>query len=88
VIEGPDEDGWVTVLVMQHDNHGMTPLDEIFMAPPVGKKIRRKYKTIMNGEPERLPWEDEGERARLVAEAWDKKRHVYFMTLDNDEEEK
>lgn len=87
VIEGPDEEGWVYLLVMQHDNHGMTPLDEIFTAPPVKKKIKRKYKTIMNGEPERLPWEDEGARARLVREVWGSKRHGYFMSLDDDEEE-
>ena len=88
MIEGPDEDGWVTVLVMQHDNHGMTPLDEIFMAPPVKKKkIRRKYKTIMNGEPERLPWEDERARARLVSEVWGDKDHAHWMSMGMDEDE-
>lgn len=87
VIEGPDEDGWVTLLVMQHDNHGMTPLDEIFMAPPVKKKIRRKYKTIMNGEPERQRWDDEKARARLVSEAWGDKDHAYWMAMGMDEDE-
>jgi hypothetical protein len=87
VIEGPDEDGWCSLLVMQYDNHGMTPPDKILMAPPIGKKIKRKYKTIMNGEPERLPWEDENLRAELFNEVWGRKRHAYLMTLDNDEEE-
>ena len=87
VIEGPDEDGWCSVEVMQYDNHGMTPLDEIFMAPPVEKKIKRKYKTIMNGEPERLPWEDERARARLVDEVWGNKDHAHFMSMDEDEDE-
>jgi hypothetical protein len=41
----------------------------------------------MNGEPERLPWEDENLRAQLVDEVWGKKRHAYFMSLDDDEEE-
>lgn len=87
VIDGPDEDGWMVLLVRAYDNHGMTPLDEIFMAPPVKKEIRRKYKTIMKGQPERLPWEDEGLRAELVNEVWGKKRRDHAMGLDYDEEE-
>ena len=87
VIEGPDEDGWMVLLVRSYDNHGMTPLDEIFMAPPVKKQIRRKYTTIMRGEPERLAWENERLRAELVSEVWGKKRHPHFMTLDEDEDE-
>lgn len=90
VIEGPDEDGWVTVQVMQYDNHGMTPLDEIFMAPPVKKKkIRRKYRTLMNEEAEieRLPWEDERARARLVSEVWGDKDHEHWMSMGMDEDE-
>lgn len=70
VIEGPDEDGWVYLLVMQYDNLGAAPLDKILSAPPVGKKIRRKCRTILKGDPFRLPWEDERERERLVSEIW------------------
>ena len=87
MIEGPDEDGWCTLLVMQYDNHGMTPLDEIFMAPPVKKKIKRKYKTIMNeeAEAERMRWPDEAARARLVREG--RGDHERLMGMDMDEEE-
>lgn len=87
VIEGPDEDGWVYLLVMQHDSHGMTPPDKILAAPPVGKEIKRKYKTIMNGEPQRLRWDDENARARLIREAWGKKQHAHFMSMEEDDEE-
>ena len=87
VIEGPDEDGWVYLLVMQYDNHGMTPPDEILMEPPVGKEIKRKYKTIMKGAPKRLPWENESLRARLVGEFWGKKQHAHFMSMDMDEDD-
>jgi hypothetical protein len=87
VIEGPDEEGWVYLLVMQYDNHGMTPPDKILMAPPVGKKIKRKYKTIMNGEPQRQRWEDESARARLVREAWGNQEHEKWMSMEMDEDE-
>lgn len=87
VIQGPDEEGWVYLLVRQYDKHGMTPLDEILMAPPVGKKIKRKYKTIMNGEPERQRWKDEAARARLVREAWGNHEHEKWMSMEMDEDE-
>lgn len=87
VIEGPDEDGWVSLLVMQYDNHGMTPPDKILMAPPVGKKIKRKYKTIMNGDPQRQRWDDERARARLVRDAWGNQEHEKWMSMEMDEDE-
>ncbi len=87
VLSEPDEDGWCYLLVRQYDNHGMTPLDKILTRPPVGKKIKRKYKTIMNGEPERMAWEDESARARLVGEAWRERSLTSLMTMDDDEEE-
>jgi len=71
VISGPSEDGWYMLEVVQYDNRGARPLDKILSPPPVGKKIRRKYKTIMSGDPMRQPWEDEGARERLMSEVWD-----------------
>lgn len=85
VISEPDEDGWVYLLVMQHDNVGAAPLDKIFAAPPVGKKVRRKVKTIMNGEPMRLPWDNESARERLLSEVWQERDEKYW--LGNDEYE-
>ena len=85
VLSGPDEDGWCYLLVVAHDNVGAAPLDKIFMSPPVGKKVKRKYKTIMNGEPMRLPWEDEAERERLLSEVWDERDAKHW--LGNDEYE-
>lgn len=87
VIQGPDEEGWVYLLVRQYDNHGMTPPDKILMAPPVGTKIKRKYKTIMNGEPERQRWKDEAARARLMREAWGNQEHEKWMSMEMDEDE-
>lgn len=85
VIEGPDEDGWVYLLVMQHDNLGAAPLDKILSAPPVGKKIRRKCRTILNGKPERLPWENEHERERLLSEIWGDDEAKRWMSPSADE---
>jgi hypothetical protein len=87
VIEGPDEDGWVYLLVRGYDNTGTVSPDKRLMPPPAGKEIRRKYKTLMNGEPERLLWDDETARARLVREVWGNKQHAHFMSMDEDDED-
>ena len=87
VIQGPDEDGWVYLLLMQYDNLGAAPADKILMPLPIGKQIKRKYKTIMNGEPQRQRWEDESARARLVREAWDDREHKKWMSVEMDEDE-
>jgi len=87
VISEPDEDGWCYLLIMQHDNVGAAPLDKILALPPVGKKVKRKYKTIMNGEPERLPWENESERERLLSEVWQERDAKHWLGNDEYEDE-
>lgn len=87
VLSEPDDDGWVYLLIVQHDNVGAAPLDKILAWPPVGKKVKRKYKTIMNGEPERLPWENESERERLLSEVWRERDEKYWLGNDEYEDE-
>lgn len=80
VIEGADDEGWYTLLVF-YDN--LKPV----LVNGKKKKIRRHHKTLMQGGAERRPWEDERERARLVAEEWSDELHASFMGMALDEEE-
>ena len=59
VIDGPDDDGFVTLLV--RDCVVLTPH---LKAGAIGREdqIRRKAATIMRGAPARLPWQDETAR--------------------------
>jgi hypothetical protein len=56
VIDGPDEDGFVTLLV--RDCAVLTPQLKAGAIKPE-EHIRRKAATIMRGKPARLPWQDE-----------------------------
>ena len=87
VIQGPDEDGWVYLLVRQYDNLGFAKPERLLNPPKVGSELKRKYKTILKGDPHRLPWSDENARARLVREAWSDEYHAHWMSLGVDEEE-
>ena len=87
VIDGPDEDGWVYLVVRGYGNVAGESEETVSRRPPVGKEIRRKYKTLMNGEPERLLWDDETARARLVREVWGNKQHAHFMSMDEGDED-
>jgi hypothetical protein len=49
VIEGPDEDGRMVLLVRQYDNHAFTAPEKLLAPLPVGKKIKVKLKTIVKG---------------------------------------
>ena len=48
---------------------------------------RRFMARIPEAEIERLPWEDEKARARLVSEVWGDKDHAYWMAMGMDEDE-
>jgi hypothetical protein len=50
-----------------------------------GAEIRRAYKTIVNGKPERLLWTDENNRAMLSSKFLGGKEHDRFMAMETDE---
>jgi hypothetical protein len=62
VIDGPDEDGFVTLLVRDcvvlTDNLRTGQLK-------AGERMRRKAATIQRGEPARMRWSDEAARASI-----------------------
>lgn len=89
VIQGPDDDGWVYLLVRQYDNLAFHPVGRLVEPPrlKVGSELKRKYKTILNGDPHRLPWSDENARARLVREAWSDEYHAHWMSLGVEEDQ-
>jgi len=41
----------------------------------------------MNGEPERLPWENESERERLLSEVWQERDAKHWLGNDEYEDE-
>lgn len=51
----------------------------------VGAEIRRAYKNIVNGKPERLLWSDENNRALLSSRFLGNKEHEHFMAMETDE---
>lgn len=88
VISGPDEDGWLYLLVRQYDNLGYAHPEKLMNPPKVGSTIKRKYKTIMNGDPRRLLWSDENARALLASQYLGNKEHLArFMAMDDEEDE-
>ena len=88
VIQGPDEEGWVYLLVRQYDNLGMVNPAKLTNPPSIGSGIKRKYKTIMNGDPHRLLWSDENVRSMLASQFLGNKEHMErFMSMDVDDED-
>lgn len=77
VISGPDEEGWVILLVRSCT---LLP-DKDKHLPKTGQldadaEIRRKDATIMRGKVERLPWSEEGVRDRLFGSRFMRPRPV------------
>jgi hypothetical protein len=62
-----DEDGWVTLLILQN---ALTEDKSFKPIPPLktGIEIKRKRPTLEKGNPERLLWSDESAREVLVKE--------------------
>jgi hypothetical protein len=90
VASGPDEDGWVTLIVRQFDNLAFIPLHRLHLPPKlkIGGEIRRKKKTIMKGDPRRLPWSDESVRSGMESQFLVEKEHLErFMSMDDEDEE-
>lgn len=50
-----------------------------------GAEIKRAYKTIVKGKPERLLWSDENNRALLSSRFLGNKEHERYMAMESDE---
>lgn len=62
VLWGPDEGGWVGLLVRQCDILSETVIGQVVEKYKNGCGIRRARGTILRGKPERLLWTDETAR--------------------------
>jgi hypothetical protein len=82
-----DQDGWVLLKVVGC----VVGVSRIHRRPliPVkaGTQIRRAYKTIVKGKPERLLWSDENVRALLSSKFLGNKEHDRWMAMETDEDE-
>lgn len=86
VLKEADRDGWVYFKVVRCDL-GVSRIHRRPLVPvKVGTEIKRAYRTIMNGKPERLLWSDENARAMLASKFLGNKEHERFMAMATDEE--
>lgn len=69
VLREADEDGWVYLLVRHSEVLSVKTswqLSDVLL-PATGTETRRRLRTIVRGNPERLAWSDESARAIIVA---------------------
>ena len=69
VLREADKDGWVYLLVRRSEVVSVRTswqLSDILL-PATEKETRRKLRTIVRGNPERLAWSDESARVSVVA---------------------
>lgn len=86
VLKEADRDGWVHLLVRSCEV-GVSRIHRREMIPvKAGTQIRRAYKTIVKGKPERLLWSDENVRALLSSKFLGGKEHERFMAMATDED--
>ncbi len=71
VLREAGEDGWVHLLVRQSEVLSVKTswqLSDVLL-PPTGTETRRRLRTIVRGNPERLAWSDESARAIVASQA-------------------
>ena len=86
VLREVDEKGWVSLNVVDC-RVGVSRIHRRELVPiKSGTEIRRGYKTIMKGKPERLLWSDENNRALLSSRYLGNKEHERFMAMDGYED--
>jgi hypothetical protein len=69
VLREADKDGWVYLLVRRSEVVSVRTswqLSDVLL-PATGKETRRRLRTILLGDPERLAWSDESARSAVVA---------------------
>ena len=62
-------------------------MDKLLREPPVGKKVKIRVKSILQGSPLRLPWEDEHERDLMVGEIWGDPINAMLMNREEDKDD-
>jgi hypothetical protein len=70
VLREADEHGWVYLLVRHSEVVSVRTswqLSDVLL-PATGTETRRRLRTILRGNPERLAWSDESARAIVVSE--------------------
>ena len=70
VVREADEDGWVYLLVRQSAVVSVKTswqLSDVLL-PALGTETRRRLRTIVRGNPERLAWSDESARAIVASQ--------------------
>jgi hypothetical protein len=87
VLQPADADGWVLLKVVACAVGVSRVHRKVVTALKEGTEIRRAYKNIVNGKPERLLWSDEHVRAMLSSKFLGNKEHERFMAMETDEVE-
>lgn len=86
VLKEADRDGWVFLVVVSC-KVGTSRIHRRELIPiKAGTEIKRAYKTIVKGKPERLLWSDENARAMLASKFLGNKEHERFMAMATDED--
>lgn len=67
VIKGPDEAGWVALLVRHCEILSEAVIGQVVEKFKNGSSLRRSQNTILRGKPERLLWTDETARDAVLA---------------------
>lgn len=87
VLQEADRDGWVLLKVVGCAV-GVSRIHRRELIPvKAGTQIRRAYKTIVRGHPERLLWSEENVRALLSSKFLGNKEHERFMVMETDGDE-
>jgi hypothetical protein len=70
VLREADKDGWVYLLVRHSEVASVRTGWQLsdMLLPATGKETRRKLRTIVRGNPERLAWSDESARAIVASQ--------------------
>lgn len=85
VLQAADRDGWVRLKVVACKVGVSRIHRKEVTALKAGAEIKRAYKTIVKGRPERLLWSDESVRASLSSKFLGGKEHERFMAMETDE---
>lgn len=85
VLQAADRDGWVRLKVVACKGGVSRIHRKEVTVLKVGAEIKRAYKTIVRGKPERLLWSDESVRASLASKYLGAAEHERFMAMDTEE---
>ena len=85
VLQAADREGWVLLKVVSCAVGASRIHRKEVTALKTGVEIKRAYKTIVRGKPERLLWSDEGFRSTLSSKFLGEKEHERFMAMATDE---